>query len=220
MQKLTSLMIGLGALLMSATGLSAQTYTPDILELDGANGLEFQPEDSYDIVGYGTVEFWVTPDWETDPGYDPVILSNAGEEGPSYLIALLRDRNGIGIVTGDREEIVAFDFTDGNMHHIAVNDYGDTLMVYIDHVLAGRFEPGLQQLPSSGVWIGTADGEASPFIGAIAGLRFWGAPVEPDNLKKYARKDIFAGNGHPDLDYLTAMSEFDNRDVVVILDDQ
>ena len=220
MQKLTALIIGLGALMVTVTDLNAQTYTPDILELDGVNGLEFHPEDSYDIAGYGTVEFWVTPDWEIDPGYDPVILSNAGEEGPSYLVALLRGRDGIGLVTGEREEIVAFDFTDSNMHHVALNDYGDTLMVYIDHVLVGRFEPGFLQLASSGFWIGTADGEASPFTGAIAGLRFWGAPVEPDTLKKYARKDIFTGNGHPDLDFLTAMSEFENRDIVVILDDQ
>ena len=220
MRKLTSWIGGFCALLITTTSVSAQTYTPDILELDGVNGLEFYPEDSYDIAGYGTVEFWVTPDWESDPGYDPVIISNAGEEGPSYLIAMLRDRDGIGIVTGDREEIVAFDFTDGNMHHVAINDYGDTLMIYIDHALIGRFESGLQQISSSGIWIGTADGETSPFIGAIAGLRFWGLPVEPYTLKKYARKDVFAGNGHPDLDYLTAISEFGNRDIVVILDDQ
>ncbi len=220
MQKIIILMIGLFGLATSIMGAQAQTYTPDILELDGSNGLEFYPEDSYDISGYGTIEFWVIPDWEEDPGFDPVIISNAGVEGPSYLIALLRDRDGLGIVTRTREEIIAFDFADGNMHHVALNDYGDTLMVYVDHILVGRFEPGFAQLPSSGLWIGSADGQSAPFNGAIAGLRFWGVPVEPDNLEQYSRKDIFAGNGHPDLDYLTAISDFNNRDVVLVLDDQ
>lgn len=198
----------------------AQTYTPDILELDGGDGLEFFPEESYNISGYGTVEFWVIPDWQEDPGFDPVILSNAGEQGPSYLVALLRGRDGLGLVTGNREEIVAFDFTDGKMHHVAINDYGDALLVYIDHILVGRFDAGFQQLPSSGLWVGTADGTLSPFVGAVAALRFWGVPVEPDDLKKYARKDIFGGNGHPDLDYLTAVSDFANGDITVILDDE
>jgi len=35
-----------------------------------------------------------------------------------------------------------------------------------------------------------------------------------------ARKDIFAGNGHPDLDFLTAISDFANGDISVILNDQ
>lgn len=197
----------------------AQSYTPDILELNGNDGLEFFPEDSYNISGYGTVEFWVIPDWQEDPGYDPVILSNAGEQGPSFLVALLRDRDGLGVVTGDREEIVAFDFTDDKMHHVAINDYGEALLIYIDNTLVGRFDAGFEQIPSSGLWVGTADGTVSPFVGAIAALRFWGVPVEPDDLKKYARKDIFAGNGHPDLNYLTAVSDFANGDITVVLDE-
>ena len=72
-------------------------------------------------------------------------------------------------------------------------------------------------LPSDGVWIGSADGESSPFIGAIASLRIWGYPVAIKDLLTYAAGDLFKDeeSRHPGLDYLRGISDFDNADFLI-----
>lgn len=214
MRKLQVIILAAICALSNSQAANAQGYTPDILELDGSNPLSISPETAFNIVGYGTIEFWVTPDWTDDPGYDPTIISTAGVDGVSLLIAMLRERNGIGIVSGEQEYLVAYDFTDGQLHHVAISDYGDTLMVYIDLELVGRFQTALTPLPSSGLFIGSADGSSFPFAGAIAGLRFWEVPVDPAVITSYVQRNVL-GADHPDEEYLTAMSDFTNRDMVV-----
>ena len=86
----------------------------------------------------GTIEFWVVPDWTSDPGYDPVIICNAGPEGASYLVAMLRDRDGIAIAAGEEEDVVTFDFSDGQLHHVAVVQYDDGTAVFVDGEVAGH----------------------------------------------------------------------------------
>ncbi len=193
-------------------------YQPDFIELNGTNGLSLIPDPEFSLAEGGTVEFWVEPDWEEDPGYDPVIISSAGEEGAAYMIALLRDRDGLGILSGEEEGYVPFDFADGKVHHVAVNVYEEAVVVFIDGEAQGLLEFGFVDLTASGVWIGTADGATAPFKGAVGGMRIWGVPVEQDALADYRFIDVFSETSepHPDIDYLQAISDFENLDVLTI----
>lgn len=192
-------------------------YFPDTLVLDGTQSLQFPPDDRMTLQHGATIEFWVQPDWTADPGYDPVILSNAGPEGPSYLVSLLRGRDGIGVMSGDKSDVAAFDFTDGRMHHVAIIDDGSSILVLVDNKAIGRFNMTFHPLPSAGFWIGSADGEHALFKGAIAGLRIWDVAVAPHDIEAYAMTDIMNDKTHvhPDLPWLVGLSDFKNKDFIL-----
>ena len=207
------------AMWLSSPGAIAQSsaYSPDVHELNADSLLSFDPAPELDISSGGTIEFWVSPDWTDDPGYDPTILSNAGEQGPSYIIAMLRDRDGLAIVSGETEDIVTFDFTDRALHHVAISQLDTGMVVFIDGEVVGTPDIKTSPLPSSGLWLGSIDGEGQVFDGAIAGLRFWSVDIPQDTLKKFAFSDIFGSGGeeHPDLQYLSAVSDFASGDLLI-----
>lgn len=200
--------------MLSATTL-AQDYTPDVLELDGTDSLDFDPASQLALADGGTIEFWVAPGWTSDPGFDPVIICSAGPEGASFLIAMLRDRGGIAIAAGGEEDVATFDFTDGQLHHVAISQFEDGTAVFVDGQVQGTSDFRFLDLPSAGVWIGSIDGENNHFTGAIGGMRIWNAVIEQESLVEFALKDIFTGN-HPELEYLSALSDFANRDLLLV----
>jgi len=200
---------------LCATTAGAEQYTPDVAEFDGTTSLTFDPSPQLVLADGGTIEFWVVPDWTSDPGYDPVIICNAGPEGASYLVAMLRDRDGIAIAAGEEEDVVTFDFTDGQLHHVAVVQYEDGTAVFVDGEVAGTSDLRFQDLPSAGVWVGSIDGENNTFRGAIAGLRVWDVAVPQEDLVAYALEDIFAGD-HPDLAWLSAISDFRAGELLLV----
>ena len=193
--------------LWSLSGMVYADYSPDVAEFDGSSTLAFEPAASLFLGQAGTIEFWVTPDWRDTPDYDPVILSNAGPEGASYLIALLRDRDGLVLVSGEEEFLVAYDFTDAQMHHVAlVHEDGKTI-AYVDGQSQGGTEFRIQDLPSLGLWVGSADGENYPFEGAIAELRIWGIALTPEEIVQNAGRDV---SNSPLSRELRAQSDFRN----------
>lgn len=204
----------------AALAMAESPYTPDLAEFDGSNSIIVDPTPALALEGGSTIEFWAAADWSQDPGYDPVVLSNASPEGVSYLVALLRDRQGLGIMSGNDEALVAFDFTDGALHYVAITDYGDTTLVFIDNQLMGRFDFTLATYPSSGLFIGSADGQIAAFTGALAGLRLWDVAVSQQNLAAYAMRPVYEDdqNAHPDLEYLLGFSDFKNRRFMVVTD--
>lgn len=197
---------------------TAIDWQPDFLELDGSNGLTLIPDPEFSIADGGTIEFWVQPDWTEAPDYDPVVLSATGQEGSAYLISILRNRDGIGIVSADEELVWGFDFADGQVHHVAFNFYEEEVALIVDGEVIGvdPFTPAAL-LPSA-VWVGSANGEIGSFNGAIAALRIWGIPVEPEVIDEFRYKDVLseAQGNHPDIDYLQVVSDFDDLDVLVI----
>jgi hypothetical protein len=204
---ITRIVLGLSILL--AQTVVANDYIPDVLELDGTNGLSFPPDSSLTLVGGSTIEFWLAPDWQSAPGYEPVVLSNTGEEGPLYLIAMLPDRQGLVFYSGDQRMVAPFDFTDSQMHFIAIVDLGDTINILVDNLLIAQGEMSFAGLPSSGLWVGSADGESFPFVGAVGGLRIWDVPLDPFDLVEFAMKDIEdQAVQHPDIESLVAISRF------------
>lgn len=187
----------------------AGDYVPDVLELNGTNSLAFPPDPSLTLVGGSTIEFWISPDWQTDPGYEPVILSNTGKEGPLYLVGMLGDKQGLVLYTGEQRMVVPFDFADSQMHFVAIVDLGDSIHILVDNLFIAEGEMTFSGLPSSGLWIGSADGERFPFVGAVAGLRIWDVALDPYDLIEFAMKDIENTEvQHPDSESLVAISRF------------
>jgi hypothetical protein len=194
---------------------AAQAYEPDVMVFDGELSLDFPPSPRLALATGGTLEFWVAPDWTADPGYDPVIISSAGPEGPSYLVAMLRERDGIAFAAGDEEAVFLFDFSDGQLHHVAISQYADGIEVYIDGRQVGSEPIMALDLPVTGVWLGSIDGENNTFRGVVAGLRLWQEVVPRETLVAFALKDIFA-NEHPQLDALAAMSDFNTAALLLV----
>ncbi len=191
---------------------------PDFLELDGSTNIYLLPDPEFSVLEGGTIEFWVEPDWTETPDYDPVVISAAGPDGPAYVIAMLREKEGIGLLTGDEEALWAFDFDDGQVHHVALNFYDGGVVAIVDGETLGLAAIEMADLVPSGVWIGSADGNTAPFVGAIASLRIWGVPVEPEVLDAFRYSDVLAPEteSHPDIDYLQVISDFNNSDVLVV----
>ncbi|MEO0607471.1 MAG: LamG-like jellyroll fold domain-containing protein [Pseudomonadota bacterium] len=208
------------ALLFSAVGPSAmaETYAPDFETFPSEAEMVFPPDEALLMDAGGTIEFWVQADWDGDPGYDPVILSNVGPEGASYMMSVLRDRDGLGLLSGSAEAIIPFDFSDGRGHHVAVSFYSDGAAVFIDGVLVDVNEFTLQSLPSSAFIIGSADGETAPFAGSIGAVRVFGLPIEQEVLAEFALKDVLSETegDHPGIDLLLAMSDFENDAFLVV----
>jgi hypothetical protein len=187
----------------------AGDYAPDVAELDGGESYAFPADDAYDLSEGGTIEFWAAADWRSDPGYDPVILSNTGEQGSSYLVAINADRDALIINSGHRFETAPFDFSDGKLHHVALAHTGDETFILIDGKIAGAFEFTIADLPSSGFFVGSANGKDAPFMGAIAGLRLWSLPLDPVTIADFSLRNVEdADEPHPDLPFLAAMSDF------------
>lgn len=206
----------IGAAAFSLFGIAAaKDYSPDLIELDGSNGLAFDASPQLVLADGGTVEFWIAPDWKESPDYDPAILSRAGPEGWSYLIAMLRDRSGLAIVAGSDEFVATFDFSDGSLHHVAVSQFDDGITVFVDGRPVGESETRFKDLPSAGVWVGTIDGDNNPFLGAIAGMRFWDVVLSPEDLVSFALKDVFDSD-HPNIDALSAISNFTASEMMLV----
>ncbi len=207
--------------IMSLCSMSsyASDYVPDIAEFNGASSISIEPDPVLSLEDGNTIEFWATPDWTEELQYDPVMVSNAGEQGPSYIVAMLRDRSGIGVVSGDKEVVAAFDFTDGVLHHIAIVQGEGHLAIFIDGKTRLVTPMSYEKLPSSGFWIGTADGKTSPFMGALAQLRIWNTALDLSRIIEFSGKDIFPPDyeDHPAIDHLVAISDFSNRDLLISL---
>ncbi len=208
------LVSGTLALLICSVAM-ADGYTPDVVEFDGTTALAFDAAPQLVLADGGTVEFWVVPDWTSDPGYDPAILSNMGPEGYSYLVAMLRDRSGLAFAAGESEDVVSFDFADGRLHHVAISQFDDGVSIYVDGQVVGGSAIRSLDLPSDGVWVGSIDGANNLFRGAIAGLRFWDTVLTQEEIVKFALTDVFDGD-HPNIDNLSAMSNFNSGELLLV----
>lgn len=226
MTKLTlkgSSLLALGsALLLAACGApdapvveGEDGYVLDTIALDGLDSLAFDPAPQLDPAEQMTIEFWVKPDWANASDFDPVVLSNAGPEGASYLVAINRERDGLTVASGDQVDVAPFDFTDGKLHHVALIDYGASTTVMIDNEAIAELDIDFTALPSEGLYIGTARGGDDAFEGVIGGLRIWDVAVSPSDLSDYKMRNVaLDGALHPDLPYLAVLSEFGEERVV------
>ena len=206
-------------LAVSPAHLAAQEYTPDIIELGETGPFAFEPAPQLDLSAGGAVEFWVAPAWSADPGYDPPVLLNIGPEGISYLISVLRDRDGLVFANDDDEDVFLVDLTDGNLHHVAINVMDDGLEVFVDGTVVGTSDLRPSPLPSSGLYVGGLGVEnTGAFEGAIGQLRFWNEPLYEEDIVAYRMRDVLDAQGedHPDAENLAAMSDLSTGQMLLV----
>ncbi|WP_415402873.1 LamG-like jellyroll fold domain-containing protein [Tateyamaria sp. SN3-11] len=217
---MTSLRMALGTLactLALSSPAAAQDYQPDVLEMPDGLGYFFDWDPAYDMAGGGTIEFWTMPFFEEAPGYEPFIVSSAGELGASYAVAMTEARDGLVLLAGDEEGVIGYDFTVGRPHHVAINIYEDGTVVYVNGEPRADFDFVVPALPATALFLGTANGEDAGYQGMIAQLRFWGTPVDPDYLDEFKLKPPLSPEGdHPDVEFLRAMSDFSAESIDII----
>lgn len=207
------MLIASGLSTLAAAPLHAQeeAYAPVMLTFDGTDALSYVPSSAMDIDGAGTMELWVRAAWQTNPGYDPAIMSYQGPTGPRVALVVTGDAKALGVFAGRFYETIPFDFADGQLHHIALTFLADETLVMIDGEVRATLGFGMADLPADLFTIG-ALGEYSPFIGEIGQIRIWDEPIDPDVLVNFAWRPI-ASEGpdtHPDIASLAGVSTFAN----------
>ena len=202
------------SLAMMTTTAFAADYQPDIREFTAENSLSFPGNPAFGISNGGTIEFWVTPDWKSDLGYDPVLIMSVGETSYGYVFSLLGDKTGIAMQSGDYHKSLPFDFSNNQLHHVAIVNLGEAVLIMIDGRVIGQFENTLEMKPVNELWLGNSNTKAQPFVGALGGLRFWETVLERETLINFALKDVQDKNEpHPYLMFLTGQSDLKNNNI-------
>ena len=194
---------------IALTAAAEDAYAPDVMEFDGATTIGAEPDPAFLPADAFTIEFWAAAGWDDDPGYDPVVLGNNSPESVIYSVSILRDRDGVGVLIGEKEFLAAYDFSDGRLHHIAIVMADGALAIVVDGQVRANFEAAAPMGASDGVWVGSLDGEAAPFTGSIGQIRFWRAALNLESLVEFALADIMSEtNGdHPYIDDIAAISD-------------
>lgn len=199
--------------------VAAQDYTPDVIELSDTGPFAFEPAAQLDLSRGGAIEFWVATGWSEDPGFDPPVLVNIGEQGISYMVSVTRERDGLIFANDNDEDVFLVDLSDGDLHHVAINVMDDGIEAYVDGSVVGTSDLRPTALPSVGLFIGGlgVDGTGQ-FEGAIGQLRFWSEPLYEEDIVAFRMRDVLdpqAGD-HPDAENLTAMSDFTQGELLLV----
>lgn len=193
-------------------------YSPDFAVFDGSQSMAIQPDPALAVNGDITVEFWVAPGWENDPGFDPVVVSNISVENASYIIAIMRDRDGVGVLSGGAETVAPFDFSDGKLHHVAIIAANDGFSIVVDGGVRGISETALGAYDVDAFWIGSIDGSLGAFTGYIGQLRIWNAALDLETLEAFKFQPAFPQGDivHPFIDALVAASMFPEAGLLLV----
>lgn len=186
-------------------------FQPVVENFVGSNAIAMPANESLDINGYGTIEFWVSAKWPGTLDYDPAVMGYSGVQGPRFAIHIAGDKSGIGLYAGEFYDGVDFDFSDGLLHHVAFVTVGETTDIIIDGVYRETLGYTFADLPADSFTIG-AVGDFSPFVGEIGQVRIWSTPVEIEVLRYFSLAPLSAQARfpHPDLGDLTGISAFGN----------
>ena len=182
-----------------------------VIDFSSEDSINFPAEDSLNLSAVATIEFWVEPGWKGRLGYDPVILSAFGPQGPRYAIVMKEDKRGVGLYSGHEWDYVAYDFDDGRLHHVSFQVLGDLTDVHVDGEHVGSLAQGINDVPMTSFHVGSINGIQSAFKGRLGGIRLWDTAVDPDEISQYSRMDVLSRKGlkHPELSMLVGVSDFD-----------
>lgn len=188
-----------------------EAFAPVMMSFDGTDALSYVATSALDIDGAGTLELWVRAAWQTNPGYDPAVISYQGATGARMALVVTGDAQALGVFAGPYFARVPFDFSDQQLHHVALILLGDETLVMIDGEVRETLGFGMANLPADTLSIGALGGY-SPFIGDIGQIRIWDEPIDPEVLANYAWAPIASAgpDAHPDLDALVGVSTFAN----------
>jgi hypothetical protein len=193
-------LLALAAVLLGSPAPSrADTLEQPLAFLDGSNGASYGPAPALALQTFGTIEFWVSAGWTSDPGFDPTILAHQGDAGTLYSVHIRGDRRGIGYWDGANYVVAPFDFSDGDLHYVAIVTEDMLTTIWVDGDPLALAVVGYGVGESTGFHLGSLDGTQSPFYGRVAGLRLWSVALEGPVLNAYAFTDLLEhdGAGHP-----------------------
>lgn len=88
---------------------------PEWAEITPQNSPSFPMTDSLQLEEIASIMMWVKPKWGAID-YDPALLSATGRDGVCYAVVMTRQKDGIGIYSGEDWDFVEFDFSDGKAH--------------------------------------------------------------------------------------------------------
>jgi hypothetical protein len=189
----------------------ASNFAPVMMTFEGNDTFTYAPSSALDIAGSGTVEMWVQASWRTNPGYDPAVLSYQGQNGPRLAVLITGDAKALGVYSGRFFNKIPFDFSDGQLHHVALIIVGEQITVMIDGEVLTTLAFGMAELPANTFTIGSMGGY-SPFVGNIGQIRIWSLPIDPETLVQFSWRPL-ASDGpaaHPDIKALVGASAFAN----------
>jgi hypothetical protein len=95
----------------------------------------------------------------------------------------------------------------------------DGLEVYVDGELVGTSELLPLSLPSAALFVGGIEPDNSQNLdGAIAQLRFWSQPLEPQEIIDFRLREVLDANSedHPAAEFLVAQSDFRAGELLVV----
>jgi len=165
------------------------------LLLDGGTSLDVDSDPDLELGSSGTLEFWMAAVWDEDDDvtHFPCVVGRrkpyegdeaAGfAEATQYSIHLTPDRQSIGLFNGDKWASVAFDFSDGKLHHVAFLTRDASTQVVIDGVERGSIDVGYGSARDLPLHIGSSDGGSEFFIGALPSLRIWRGALSLEQLR-------------------------------------
>jgi hypothetical protein len=207
------LTMALSLALSDPTFAQQQPYAPLTADFSGNGALALPYANALDINAAGTIEFWVSAQWEGTLDYDPAIIAYAkpGRLGPRFAIHMLADTKGLGVYAGTNYQVVPFDFSDAALHYVALVNAANTILVYVDGNLRATLGFGYANVPASEFSVGSI-GRFSPFVGEIGQVRIWDEPLDQDVLNRFSLRPIESTglNAHPNLDALVGVSTFGN----------
>ena len=205
-------------LLLAAGSAYAEPYAPDIREFSRTDVLDFAGHSAFNLGRQSTLELWVAAGWQQDPGYDPVVIYNEGDNQLLYALSVLGDRSGLALQSGEQVDELPFAFSDGQLHHVVLVSLADGVVLMVDGQVIGQFELKLPDQPSTALHLGSAANAQAAFTGALGGLRIWRIAVQRESLVAYALADAFdAIHPHPDLEDLAAYSDLHNDTLELLL---
>lgn len=205
-------------LLLTLITLVAQAeYVPDTIEFPQSAPLVINSQPVIALADGGAIEFWVVADWKANPGYHPVVLAHGSADTPLLEISIAAARDALIVRTGNTFGQFPFDFKDARTHHVAILDFDDHMVAFIDGKLTGAVAMSVKPGQADYLHIGSSEGGSAPFVGAISALRLWNMPLAPEDIANYALKDVRdPAAPHPELEHLVAISEFQNQGFAIV----
>ncbi|MEN8160341.1 MAG: LamG domain-containing protein [Myxococcota bacterium] len=199
------------------------------LLLDGETSLEVDPSPGLALGPACTIELVLATAWDDEDGVEghPGVLGRrtpADGDDPEALAAATQwsvhitpDRRAIGLFDGRYFGSVPFDFSDGELHHVALVTKAGRTTVYVDRRARGVIELGPGPERGLPLHVGSSDGGSELFIGAIASLRLWRRALGPEEVAALA--DVLGAppEGEVGLDPLAAYSDFTGEGPAIVV---
>ena len=204
---------------LSLAGVSAQTPQQIPLEFDGNASLSYPADPLFELGPEGTIDFWVKAGWTEALEQDACIVANSDKNSSRYAAYISGDGQGVVLWDGAASAGVDFNFLDGEAHHVALVTRGRETRFFVDGALLGTKPIGYGAARGLPFHVGTSDGGAEGFIGALQSLRLWSAALSDAQIV-----EIGALAGEPPASSVLApllrvVSEFtDTAQELVLLD--